>query len=506
MKLTRITETLSQYLDVSFEPPAGSGVPDILSLHYDSRTVKPGGLFVAVKGLESDGHLFISDAVKRGALAVAAEKGASFETPDVPLILVNDSRKALALAAAEFYGHPSFSLHLTGITGTNGKTSTTYLIESIFEKAGFNTGVIGTINYRYGGKVFDNPMTTPESLDLQKILADMFEAGVTHAVMEASSHAIDLHRIYGLCFDLAVFTNLSQDHLDYHLSMEEYWTCKKRLFTEYLEESAQAKEPQAVINITDREGVDLASLVKVPVLTTGADTADVRMENARISIRGIEGDLVTPSGRVPVSSTGIGRHNLENILCAAGAAFAAGVSLEHIGQGVSDFNVPGRLERVPNTLGFHVFVDYAHTPDGLLNVLETLRPLTEGRLITVFGCGGDRDTGKRPKMAAIAEKFSDLVIVTSDNPRTENPGTIIGHILEGLTGQRLDSSDLGKDAKGHAVEPDRRSAIALAIGCARAGDTVLIAGKGHETYQILNTGTIDFDDRIEARKALENHG
>jgi len=505
MKLSQIAAYLSTQLELSEQMNAGSPDPDILSVHYDSRTVQPGGLFVAVKGLASDGHRFIQDAVKRGATAVVAEKGSSFDKPEVPLILVNDSRKALALVGAEFYGQPSLKIHLIGLTGTNGKTSTTYLIESIFTKAGLKTGVIGTINYRYGGNVFPNPMTTPESLDLQRILFDMVKAGVTHVVMEVSSHAIDLHRIMGLSFDTAVFTNLSQDHLDYHQTMDEYWTCKKRLFTEYLANTLPPKKPQAVINITDKEGVELTSLVSVPTFTTGTNTADIRLENARLDIRGIEGELVTPMGRAAVSSTGIGQHNLENILCAAGAAVAAGISTENIAAGLSDFNVPGRLERVPNTKGFHVFVDYAHTPDGLLNVLTTLRPLTKGRVITVFGCGGDRDNGKRPKMGGIAEQYSDLVIVTSDNPRTEDPAIIISHILEGLKGNRLDPDTLTIESKGYAVEADRRSAIVLAIKNARANDTVLIAGKGHETYQILNTGTIDFDDRIEAKKALNDH-
>lgn len=505
MKLSRIASYLSTQLELSEQRLSGSSDPDILSVHYDSRSVQPGGLFVAVKGLASDGHRFIQDAVKRGAAAVVAEKGSSFDKPEIPLLLVNDSRKALALAGAEFYGQPSHKIHLIGLTGTNGKTSTTYLIESIFAKAGLPTGVIGTINYRYGGKVFPNPMTTPESLDLQRILFDMVESGVTHVVMEVSSHAIDLHRIMGLSFDTAVFTNLSQDHLDYHQTMDEYWTCKKRLFTEYLANTAPPKKPQAVINITDKEGVELVSLVSAPTLTTGTDKADIRLEKARLDIRGIEGELVTPVGRAAVSSTGIGQHNLENSLCAAGAAVAAGISIENIAAGLSDFNVPGRLERVPNAKGFHVFVDYAHTPDGLLNVLSTLRPLTEGRVITVFGCGGDRDNGKRPKMGGIAEQYSDLVIVTSDNPRTEDPAIIISHILEGLKGNRLDPDTLTIESKGYAMEADRRSAIVLAIKNARANDTVLIAGKGHETYQILNTGTIDFDDRIEAKKALEDH-
>jgi UDP-N-acetylmuramyl-tripeptide synthetase len=468
--------------------------------------VTPGGLFIAVKGLESDGHRYIEDAVKRGAVAVIAETGAGATAGNIPLVLVNDSRKALALAGAEFYGQPSDSLHLTGVTGTNGKTSTTYLIESIFETAGFKTGVIGTINYRFGGNIFPNPMTTPESLDLQKILRNMVDAGITHAVMEVSSHAVDLHRILGLSFDTAVFTNLSQDHLDYHKTMDEYWDCKKRLFTDYLSKTAPPKKPAAVINTVDKEGLELAALLTVPVLTTGTETPDIRLMNAELDIRGIRGELVAPSGRTRLESPGIGKHNLENILCAAGAALAAGVDMETVGRGLGNFNVPGRLERVPNTKGFHVFVDYAHTPDGLLNVLETLKPLATGRVITVFGCGGDRDKGKRPKMGRIAETYSNLTVVTSDNPRTEDPDAIIANILDGMEGQRLSENELAAGIKGLFVEPDRRAAINLAVRWAKPGDTVLIAGKGHENYQILKTGKIDFDDRIEAEKAIENHG
>jgi UDP-N-acetylmuramyl-tripeptide synthetase len=434
----------------------------------------------------------MGQAMARGAAAILAEKAPDACT--IPLFLVTDSRKALALAAAAFYGFPSASLHLTGVTGTNGKTSTTYLIEAIFTEAGLRTGVIGTINIRYAGQVLDNPMTTPESLHIQRILADMKGAGVTHVIMEVSSHAVDLDRIVGLSFDTGVFTNLSQDHLDYHDTMDRYFDCKARFFTDHLAAAAQSgKQVKAVINLADPRGRDLKDRLALPVLTTGGPDADVTLDNAVLDIRGIRGTLVTPSGSVAIDSSAIGAHNLENILSAAAAALAAGVSLDAIARGVRSFTVPGRLERVDNDRGFHVFVDYAHTPDGLLNVLRTLKPLTAGRLITVFGCGGDRDRTKRPKMGAIAETWSDVCIVTSDNPRTEHPNAIIDQIREGMT------------QNGHLIEPDRRRAIGLAIATARPGDAILIAGKGHETYQILNTGTIDFDDRIEAGKALDAH-
>jgi len=466
----------------------------ITSIHYDSRQVKPGGLFVAIKGLKVDGHDFISHALDQGAAALVMEKPMTAPCT-VPVIRVNQPRKALALLGASFYDNPSSKLHLTGITGTNGKTSTSYLLEAIFNEAGHATGVIGTINYRYGNKVFANPMTTPESLDIQQILADMVKEGITHVIMEISSHAVDLDRIFGLCFDTGVFTNLSQDHLDYHQTMDHYFDCKKRFFTEGLEHGqSQGKTVRAVINGNDDKGLEIKSLLTIPFYTTGSETAHIRLRNASLDILGIQGTLICPDGQIDIRSDAIGAHNLENILNAAGAALCAGVSLTAIKKGVEAFTVPGRLERVPTDLGFYVFVDYAHTPDGLLNVLQTLKPLTPGRLITVFGCGGDRDKGKRPKMGQIAETFSDLCIVTSDNPRSEEPDQIIDQIREGMKN------------KHHCVEPDRRKAIGQAIDCAKKGDCILIAGKGHETYQILKTRTIDFDDRTEARKALETHG
>lgn len=466
--------------------------PPISSVHYDSRDVRPGGLFVAIRGLKVDGHDFIEQALAKGASALIVEKAPA--SCPVPLIRVSNSRKALALAGAAFYGFPSAKLHLTGITGTNGKTSTSYLLESIFKESGLTVGVIGTINYRYTGKVFANPMTTPESLDLQRIIFEMKQDGVSHVIMEVSSHAVDLDRIYGLAFDTGVFTNLSQDHLDYHGTMGSYFDCKVRFFTDHLAASAHLGKPvRAVINVNDEKGRELKERLTLPVSTTGKGHTDIYLDDAVLDIHGIRGTLVCPQGRIQIKSDAIGAHNLENILNAAGAALCAGVSLESIRNGVENFTVPGRLERVDTNRGFFVFVDYAHTPDGLLNVLQTLKPLTPGRLITVFGCGGDRDKTKRPIMGRIAETYSDLCIVTSDNPRSEQPETIIAQIISGM------------EQNGHRVEPDRRLAITLAIADAQKGDSILIAGKGHETYQILKTGTIDFDDRTEARKALETH-
>lgn len=489
MKLSQLAASISALTQDGIVVP-GSGDADIRAIHYDSRSVETGGLFVAIRGLVADGHRFIDDAVKRGALAVVLEDDPG--NLSVPSIRVNDSRKALALLGDSFYGHPSHNMHITGITGTNGKTSVTYLLEAMFTEAGLAAGVIGTINYRYTGKTFPNPMTTPESLDLQRILSDMNHAGITHVIMEVSSHAVDLDRIFAIDFNSGVFTNLSQDHLDYHETMDRYFDCKKRFFTNSLMVSTLHHQGvRAVINETDPYGQQLLRDLTLPVYTTCGDASDIRLSDAVLDIQGIRGTLNCPKGSVSLRSEAIGAHNMENILNAVGAALCAGLPLDAIARGVRHFTVPGRLERVDTGLGFHVFVDYAHTPDGLLNVLQALKPLTPGRLITVFGCGGDRDRGKRPQMGRIAETLSDLCIVTSDNPRTENPERIITDILEGMTNSH------------QLVEPDRRTAIRTAVSTARPGDSILIAGKGHETYQILNTGTIDFDDRTEARKALE---
>lgn len=488
MKLSHLTQSLTS-LTVK-GPDRQTADPDIRAVHYDSRSVEPGGLFVAIKGLASDGHEFVTDAIARGAAAVVVED--EITGSSVPSYRVRDSRKALALLGDTFYGHPSKAMHITGITGTNGKTSITYLLEAIYKEAGLAAGVIGTINYRYAGKEYPNPMTTPESLDLQRILSDMKQAGITHVIMEVSSHAVSLDRIYAIAFNSGVFTNLSQDHLDYHGTMDRYFDCKKRFFTDFLaNHDLRGRDVRAVINIAQDHGRDLMNDLTVPVYTTCADASDIRLSDAALNIDGIRGTLVCPEGSTSIISEAIGTHNVENILNAAGAALCAGVPLSAIPAGVRQFRVPGRLERVNKKQKFHVFVDYAHTPDGLLNVLRTLKPLTPGRLITVFGCGGDRDRTKRPKMGGIAEEWSDLCIVTSDNPRTEDPDGIIKDILQGM------------NAKTHLIESDRKTAINTAVSLAEAGDSILIAGKGHETYQILNTGTIDFDDRTEARKALE---
>ncbi|MCF8067310.1 MAG: UDP-N-acetylmuramoyl-L-alanyl-D-glutamate--2,6-diaminopimelate ligase [Desulfobacterales bacterium] len=483
--------------------------PEITSIHYDTRTVKPGGLFVAIPGLKADGHDYIDTAIEKGASAIIAQKPVSCSKVCVQ---VRDTRKTLASVSSRFYGNPSEHLHMTGITGTNGKTTVTYMVESILECAGFKPGVIGTINYRYMSNTFENHMTTPESLDLQKILAEMRDAGVTHVIMEISSHAIDMSRIAHCRFDLVAFTNLTQDHLDYHNTMDEYWACKKRLFTEIIQIGPKRKRAQAVINCDDPKGKALFNELNTKKLSVGHGPLNLIKPHDCIHDRdGIRGSLIMPGSRLEFSSVLVGAHNLENILIAAGIAAGMGLSASEMRSGIDALtNVPGRLEKIADEKGRYIYVDYAHTPDALKNVLSALKKLTTGRIISVFGCGGDRDRAKRPMMGDIAARFSDLAIVTSDNPRTEKPKNIIADILSANEFNSIhkyvpDTIESGFRDKGYAVVPDRRKAIDLAITVSVPGDTVLVAGKGHENYQIIGKETIQFDDRIEITKALKKH-
>jgi UDP-N-acetylmuramoyl-L-alanyl-D-glutamate--2,6-diaminopimelate ligase len=505
---------------------------DIGSIHYRAQDVQPGGLFVAIPGLKADGHDFINEALSRGASAVLTQKqtcclfpkqsarfggvsghpaGGGRTEQKTVIVEVENTRKALAAVSAGFYGNPSEKLFIIGITGTNGKTTTSFLIESILVKAGFKVGVIGTINYHFPGKTFNNPVTTPESADLQRILAEMRADGVTHVVMEVSSHAIDLFRIDHCWIDVGVFVNLSQDHLDYHGDMHTYWLCKKRLFTENLTSGPKKGRTMSVINCADEKGKELAGSVCVSSLTAGHTAADaVSPRNLKMDLDGIAGTIATPAGDFDFKSAFVGKHNLENILCATGVGIALHVPLDIIKAGIEDAScVPGRLERIPNDKGRFVYVDYAHTPDALENVLSSLKSLGTGRMICVFGCGGDRDKSKRPRMGQIAGTLCDLVVITSDNPRSENPAEIIDQILEGIKKvcsleYHPSEVDAGFRGKGYVVQPDRREAIQLGIRVSRPGDSILIAGKGHETYQIIGGTSIQFDDRIEAKAALSS--
>lgn len=522
MKLSQLLKGARALLEPENDPAGGAAAagdgeyrviesgadPDIRGVHYRAQDVTPGGLFVAVKGFTADGHDYIGQAVAHGAAAVICERPVE---QDAVMVTVENTRKALAAVSASFYDHPSRKLILIGITGTNGKTTASYLIESILNQAGIQTGVIGTINYRYCGRVFDNPVTTPESLDVHRILADMCAAGVTHVVMEVSSHALDLYRVHGCAFDIGILTNFTQDHLDYHKDMASYWSCKRRLFTHALPASAPYKNPRAVINNDDPKGRLLCDELDLPLLTTGQNRqADIQAQWSRFDLKGISARLKTPQGVMEICSPLVGRHNLENILNAAGAGFSLDLAPEAVAAGIEALDtVPGRLERISNPMERFVYVDYAHTPDALENALLSLRSLTADRILCVFGCGGDRDRDKRPRMGAIAARLSDLTIVTSDNPRTEPPDRIIAEIENGVREQtrslfRTTDVRHGFTGKGYVLEPDRRAAITLSIQCSRPGDTVLIAGKGHEPYQIIGRQKFDFDDRRVALEALSS--
>jgi len=482
--------------------------PEIGSVHYRAQDVMPSGLFVAIPGHSADGHDFIDEAMARGASAVVVQKPVkgNFIT-----IQVENTRKALGKIAAKFYGDPSMQLVTIGITGTNGKTTTSYIIESILASAGFKAGVIGTINYRFSGKTFSNPVTTPESLDLQRILSEMVKDGITHVVMEVSSHALDLFRIEDCFFDAAIFTNLTHDHLDYHGDIETYWSCKKKLFTGILPSGPKKEKAFAVINCDDARGKELSETLSAKLIKTGSSPAyEVHTINSSLSQEGIEAAISTPLGSFQFRSGLVGKHNVENILCAAGLGAGLAISPETIKKGIESVRViPGRLERIDNDSGISVYVDYAHTPDALKNVLLSLRPITRERLICIFGCGGDRDRTKRPLMGEIAATLSDIAVITSDNPRTENPLDIIKDITGGVTRKKIDRhdpSELTRDfnGRGYVTEPDRKRAIRLGIKVSQPGDTVLIAGKGHENYQIKGTIKIQFDDRQEAKFALSS--
>ena len=509
MKLSDLTDAIQAANRLI---PDGSGRridadPDIKSLHYRSQSVTPGGLFVAITGFAADGHHYIADAVSRGAVAVVAEKAP--DVADVPVVMVENSRKALAGMAARYYGEPSRNMCLIGVTGTNGKTTTTYLIEAILKEAGFNVGVIGTVNYRFGGEIHDNPVTTPDSLDLQEILARMAQNRITHVVTEVSSIAIDLHRVDECWFDVGVFTNLTQDHLDFHRDMDTYWQSKKRFFTDILASGPKNETATAVINCSDEKGrtlFDHLSLKKVSVGTTGMEM--VSMAGAQSRLSGTTGTLKTTAGSFNLASSLVGSFNIENILCAAGAATALGLDPSLICRGIAALKgVPGRLEVVQNTVGKFVYVDYAHTPDALENALKTLAALKTGKMICVFGCGGNRDRGKRARMGRIAAAICDLAVITTDNPRNEDPMAILWDIEKGIEKSvshcySVSEIETGLSAKGYVVIPDRESAIRTAIAAAQSGDIVLIAGKGHETYQIVGNRVLDFDDRKTARRVL----
>ncbi|MBN1381429.1 MAG: UDP-N-acetylmuramoyl-L-alanyl-D-glutamate--2,6-diaminopimelate ligase [Deltaproteobacteria bacterium] len=507
MKLSELIGTCP-ILDVT-----GDCSLDITKICYDSRICEAGCLFVAVSGLTADGHDFINQAVSKGAVAVVHEREISLPS-GITAVRVVDARRVLGTLGRNFYRDPSSELCLIGVSGTKGKTTITYLLESIFQAAGFSTGVLGTVNYRFGEKVMPAPNTTPESIEMQKILRQMADEGVNHIIAEVSSHAVDLRRVDDCAFDLGLFTNLAQDHLDYHLTMENYYQAKKRFFTEVIPEGGKGRSPQMIINADDPWGKRLISEVgKAGVLTYGIDNpSDVKAEKYTIAVHGLHAELTSPRGRMAVASKLIGKFNLYNILAAVAAALALHIEPETIKDGIGKLkSVPGRLEKVDAGIETEpvVFVDYAHTEDALRKVLENLTDFKKARIITVFGCGGDRDRGKRPLMGAAVAALSDIAIVTSDNPRTEDPLTIIAAIEEGISETvmtKVSPDDLTADRlKSYAVIPDRKKAIEKAVAIADPSDIVLIAGKGHEDYQIIGRQRLPFDDRLIAAKALARH-
>jgi UDP-N-acetylmuramoyl-L-alanyl-D-glutamate--2,6-diaminopimelate ligase len=494
--------------DLSIVETQGDLRLPVPGLAYHTGQVVEGGLFVAIPGTRTDGHEFIPQAVARGARVVVVEKPCD-APPGATVVRVPDARVALAALANRFYAFPSHRLTIVGVTGTNGKTTTTYLLESILAAAGHRVGVIGTVNIRYPGAVFPAPVTTPESLDLQRFLSDMLQAGVTHVVMEASSHGLDMHRVEGTRFAAGLFTNLSQDHLDYHGTMEQYFAAKARLFTQILRGDGKAR-PVALINGDDGWGKNLCSLVRGPVLRFGlAPGLEITATHATCDLSGIAVRVRTPAGGLELRSPLLGRLNLYNLLAATAAAVGLGLPLDAIRAGIEGLTqVPGRLEAVPNDLGIRVLVDYAHTPDALEKALDALRDLGGRRLICVFGCGGDRDRSKRPLMGAGAAKRADVVVITSDNPRSEVPEAIVAEIETGVRPLGLKRIEPRGDLappgeRCYTLMVDRREAIRLAVAWAEPGDVVYIGGKGHETYQIIGPRRLDFDDRLVAAAALE---
>jgi UDP-N-acetylmuramoyl-L-alanyl-D-glutamate--2,6-diaminopimelate ligase len=487
------------FLDVlgDVEVLAWSGNPKITGIEYDSRRVKPGDVFVAMRGESNDGNQFVDRAIAAGAAAVVTD---SDRAPEITAwAKVSHGRRALAKLSANFYGCPAAKLAITGITGTNGKSTTAYLIESILKAARRESALIGTIEYHVAGKVLPAPHTTPESLDLNRLLRNAFDGGTTEVVMEVSSHALAQERTYGIPFDVAVFTNLTRDHLDYHKTMDEYFAAKQVLFTG----CGTAGPRVAVINADDESGVQLVQLCKghrSEVITYGLGRADFYAAKVAVGPTGTEFDLIGPDDGTHIASPLIGRVNVYNILAAGAAAYARGCQVDAVAEGIRGLaRVPGRFERVDCGQPFTVVVDYAHTDDALRNLTSLAREFVNmdaGRVITVFGCGGDRDRKKRPLMGEAAGKGSDFVVLTSDNPRSEDPVAIINDAVVGLQRSRT----------RYTTEPDRRSAIQLALSEARSGDIVLIAGKGHEQVQVSRAGTTPFADRQVATEALRHLG
>jgi UDP-N-acetylmuramoyl-L-alanyl-D-glutamate--2,6-diaminopimelate ligase len=483
--------TLREVIDgIKVLASSGSGAEEVLGIAYNSKSVKAGFLFTALKGRNRNGMDFVAEAVRNGASVILS----TWPKPQpirLPWVQVADAREALAMAAANFYGHPADRMKVVGVTGTKGKTTVTYLLEGILMAAGQVPGVIGTIEYRRPGWRIPAARTTPEAPDLQAMLREMLDAGVTHSLMEVSSHALEQKRVWGMSFDVAVFTNLSGEHLDFHQSMENYFEAKRKLF--YLNHKRNA----SVVNADDPWGQRLIAELPMKTVTFGLDPAAiVRGVRHSQTDEGMELQVAYPGNVMRLTSRLVGKHNVYNILAAAATALALNVSPADIAAGVADLQgVPGRFENVPNNLGFHVIIDYAHTDNAMENLLATAREFKPRRIIIVFGAGGNRDKEKRERMGRVAARLADWTVLTSDNPRDEDPMAIIAEIEKGYAKEA---------ARTYEIVPDRREAIARALAMASKGDYVLIAGKGHEDYQIFKDRTIRFSDIEAVREILKS--
>jgi len=488
--------------NISLQDFAGDMNVEISHVNYDSRKIGPGDLFVAMRGYAQDGHDFIGDALSRGAAAILSEMAPNTriekvgdESNPLPVFLqVSDSRRALSKVAVAFYGHPFRNMNLIGITGTNGKTTTSYLLESILMAAGKTPGVIGTVNHRISGSVLKSSVTTPDSLYLMKILRKMADHNATDVVMEVSSHALDQGRVADCPFRTVLFTNISRDHLDYHQSMDDYFKAKSLLFTN-LQSNRPKGAVKSVINIDDPRGEELVTLSMAETLTYGLkNSCDVTAKNVTVSREGLSARLIVKGkGEIDIGSSLIGNFDIYNIMAATSAAISLGVDLKSIASGIEDMKgVPGRMELVSNPRSLTIVVDYAHTPDALEKALCAAKEITSGRILTVFGCGGDRDRGKRVEMGRVAGKQSHKVFITSDNPRSEDPAAIAHEIEKGV---------IASGQKDYLIELQREKAIQMAVEAALEEDLVFIAGKGHEDYQIMGKVKRAFDDRAVAAQA-----
>jgi len=483
MKLRKVLNGLE------FKAPAPVEDVEILGLACDSRKASKGGMFVAARGYTENGLKYIKDAMACGAKVILAEE--DFSAPiGILKILVKDTRSALPILAGNYFDHPSQNMKMIGVTGTNGKTTITYIIESILRASGEGTGVIGTVNYRFKDKVIPAKNTTPGPVELQSMLASMRDSGLNYAVMEVSSHALDQTRIEGIKFDAAIFTNITNEHLDYHKTIDGYFKAKIKIFDKL------KKSGSAVLNLDDDRVGSIKSSIKHGVITYGINKkADVTAKDIKTSLSGSKFIAVTPKGDIDIKTHLIGMHNVSNILGSIAAAIAVGIDAKNIKKGIADLEcVPGRLEPVEAGQKYKIFVDYAHTEDALNNVLSLLREVAKKSIVTVFGCGGNRDRQKRPLMGQAACKYSDRVIITSDNPRFEDPDKIIEEIEHGIKSV----------FSNYEIISDRRKAIARALGSASSGDIVIIAGKGHEDYQIVGDKVLPFDDRKIARGILQD--